>query len=447
MDIVRGIFGIIVLVALCWLASANRKAINWRLVIIGLGLQILFAILVIKVDIARNVFDAISSFFVRVLDFSTAGADFVLGAWPDNAVIFTKETDESGNEAINAFEVGYIFAFKVLPTIIFFSALSSLLYYLGILQRVIFGIAWLMKRTMQLSGAEALAAAANIFIGQTEAPLVIKPYLDKMTKSEILTLMTGGMATIAGGVLAAYIGFLGGDSPEERQIFATHLLTASIMSAPAAVVAAKLLYPEVEPDKINKELVIPREKIGSNALDAVTNGTKDGLRLAINVGAMLIVFTAFMFMFNYICEEGIGEWTGLNDVIAEKTDGAYSGLTLQYVLGLIFSPIAWVLGVSPKDMVMVGQLLGEKTILNEFFAYTSLGTLKQSGQLTDPKSIIIATYALCGFANVASIGIQIGGIGAIAPKQQQTLAAFGVRSLIGGTVACFLTATIAGMIT
>lgn len=446
MDILRGLLGIVVLVGFCYLFSSNRKAINWRLVGIGLGLQIVFALLVIKVDVARSVFDAISSFFVQILDFSTAGADFVLGAWPDNAVIFTKEVGEGGAEEINAFEVGYIFAFKVLPTIIFFSALSSLLYYLGILQKIIFGIAWVMKRTMQLSGAEALAAAANIFIGQTEAPLVIKPYLEKMTKSEIMTLMTGGMATIAGGVLAAYIGFLGGDSDAERQIFATHLLTASIMSAPAAVVAAKLLHPESRPDMINKELKIPKEKIGSNVLDAVTNGTKDGLRLAINVGAMLIVFTAFMFMFNYICEEGIGEWTGLNGIIADKTDGAYSGLTLQYILGLVFSPVAWVLGVAPKDMVMVGQLLGEKTILNEFFAYTSLGKLKESGALTDPKSVIIATYALCGFANVASIGIQIGGIGAIAPGQQKTLASLGVKSLIGGTVACLLTATIAGMI-
>lgn len=446
MDILRGFLGVVVLIAFCWLISADRKAINWRLVIVGLILQLTFALLVLKVDSARAVFDGISSFFVRLLDFSTAGADFVLGSWPEQAIISESGKDAAGNDTIQPFRIGYMFAFKVLPTIIFFSALTSLLYYLGILQKVIWGIAWVMKRTMRLSGAESLAAAANIFIGQTEAPLVIKPYLNSMTKSEILSLMTGGMATIAGGVLAAYIGFLGGDSEAEQQIFATHLLTASIMSAPAAIVAAKILYPEVEPEKVNSELEVPKEKIGTNALDAVTNGTRDGLRLAVNVGAMLIVFTAFMAMFNYMFKEWIGEWTNLNGLIVESTDGAYSGLTLQYVLGMIFSPVAWILGVAPKDMVVVGQLLGEKTILNEFFAYASLGQMKASGAISDPKSIIIATYALCGFANVASIGIQIGGIGALAPKRQQTLAAFGVRSLIGGTIACFLTATIAGMI-
>ncbi len=329
MDILRGFLGVVVLIAFCWLISADRKAINWRLVIVGLILQLTFALLVLKVDSARAVFDGISSFFVRLLDFSTAGADFVLGSWPEQAIISESGKDAAGNDTIQPFRIGYMFAFKVLPTIIFFSALTSLLYYLGILQKVIWGIAWVMKRTMRLSGAESLAAAANIFIGQTEAPLVIKPYLNSMTKSEILSLMTGGMATIAGGVLAAYIGFLGGDSEAEQQIFATHLLTASIMSAPAAIVAAKILYPEVEPEKVNSELEVPKEKIGTNALDAVTNGTRDGLRLAVNVGAMLIVFTAFMAMFNYMFKEWIGEWTNLNGLIVESTDGAYSGLTLQ----------------------------------------------------------------------------------------------------------------------
>ncbi len=439
MDIIRGIIGILGLLLIAFLFSNNRKKIDWRLVIIGLGLQIIFALLVLKVPFARSVFDGISKFFVDILKFSDAGAEFVIGKWPDVTQLYDGVTSE-------VFTVGYIFAFKVLPTIIFFSALSSFLYYIGFLQLVIYGIAWVMKRAMRLTGAESLAAAANIFIGQTEAPLVVKPYLDKMSKSELMTLMTGGMATIAGGVLAAYIGFLGGSDEASQQEFATHLLTASIMSAPAALLVAKMLFPETNKDALDKDLRVPRDKVGSNVLDAISNGTKDGLRLAVNVGAMLLVFTAFMFMFNYFLQEKIGVWTGLNEIIAERTNGMYKGFTLQYILGLVFSPIAWLIGVAKEDIVAVGQLLGEKTILNEFFAYASLGQLKGTGVITNQKSIIIATYALCGFANFASIGIQIGGIGAIAPSRQSELAALGVKALIGGTIACFLTATIAGML-
>jgi CNT family concentrative nucleoside transporter len=438
-DILRGVIGISSLILIAFIFSNNKRKIDWLLVAKGIGLQIVFALLVLKVEFVRIAFNGASQFFVKVLDFSSAGSDFVLGRWPEVAQI---QDGISGS----AFTVGYIFAFKVLPTIIFFSALTSLLYYLGILQIIIYAIAWVMKRTMRLSGAESLGAAANIFIGQTEAPLVVKPYLAGMTKSELLALMTGGMATIAGGVLAAYIGFLGGEDAASKQAFATHLLTASILSAPASLVIAKILFPQTDNSVLDKDLHVPKEKIGSNVLDAVSNGTRDGLKLAVNVGAMLLVFTAFMFMFNYIFKDIIGELTGLNSIISNNTSGRYAGLTLQYVFGLVFSPLAWLIGVAKEDMVLIGQLLGEKTILNEFFAYASLGTLKAEGMFHSEKSIIIATYALCGFSNFASIGIQIGGISALAPSQQHNLASLGIKALIGGSLACFMTAAIAGML-
>ena len=436
-SIFRGSLGIFVLLGICYLLSNNKKAINWRLVAVGLSMQLVLAILILQVDFIRTAFDFIASFFVVVLDFTEAGAEFVLGKWPDQVIISDGITGE-------VFNVGYIFAFKVLPTIIFFSALSSVLYYLGILQIIIKGFAWVMSKTMNLTGAESLAAAANVFIGQTEAPLVVKPYLENMSRSEMLCLMTGGMATIAGGVFAAYVGFLGGDDPVARQAFATHLLTASIMSAPAAIVAAKLLFPEEkEVDLDNQKLEISKQEVGSNLLDAISRGTTDGIKLAVNVGAMLLVFTAFVSMLNYICINFIGSWTGLNEYVAQSTDGRFDGFSVDYLLGLIFAPVAWLLGVAGKDVMIVGQLLGLKTTLNEFFAYAALEGVQ--GMINE-KSVIISTYALCGFANFASIGIQIGGIGAIAPGQRKTLTELGIKALIGGTVACFLTAAIAGMI-
>lgn len=425
----RGVIGIIFILGLCFLLSKNRKKIDWRLVIVGITLQIVFAISVLKFESVAYVFDAISTGVVRFLAVSEAGAEFVFG----NLI------DANGNW-------GYIFAFKVLPTIIFFSAFTSLLYYLGILQKVVYVLAWIMSKTMRLSGAESLAAAANIFIGQTEAPLVVKPYLEKMTKSEILCLMVGGMATIAGGVLAAFIGFLGGESEAQQILFTKHLLTASIMSAPAAIVIAKMLYPEDKSTDVDRSLKVSKDKIGSNILDAISRGTTDGLKLAVNVGAMLLVFTALIAVVNFGLKDIIGEYSGLNSVIAESSNGRYDGFSMQYILGNLFAPIAWIIGVHTDDIVLVGQLLGEKTILNEFIAYGSLKDLKEAGKIMHPKSIIIATYALCGFANFASIGIQIGGIGVLAPSQRKTLAAFGIKALIGGTCAALLTATIAGML-
>ncbi|MCB0662126.1 MAG: Na+ dependent nucleoside transporter [Saprospiraceae bacterium] len=436
-DLSRGLLGLAFLLGIAYLLSSDRKAIDWRLVLMGLGLQLILAIAVLKIGFVRQGFDFVSSFFVVLLDFTDAGADFVLGNWPDVAQI----TDGLSGEVAT---VGYVFAFKVLPTIIFFSALSSVLYYLGVLQFIIKGFAWIMVRTMRLTGAESLAAAANIFIGQTEAPLVIKPYLEKMSKSEILCLMTGGMATIAGGVFAAYVGFLGGSDPVAKQLFATHLLTASIMSAPAAIVAAKMLFPESKPrDLAHQELDIPKQEAGNNILDAISRGTTDGLKLAINVGAMLLVFTAMIAMVNYVIANFIGSWTGLNDWVVSYTDGRFEAFNLEFILGIIFSPIAWLLGVNSEDTLLVGQLLGLKTTLNEFYAYAELQSIKES---LSEKSLIIATYALCGFANFASIGIQIGGIGAIAPGQRKTLTEFGIKALIGGTIACFLTAAIAGFL-
>lgn len=423
----RGIAGILVLIFIVFIFSNNKKRINWYIPFTGLILQIILAFSILKIPYVRHGFGYISSFFVHLLEFTNEGARFVFGSLVDQPDKF-----------------GIIFAFKILPTVIFFSAFTSLLYYFGILQKIVWVFAWIMSRLMKLSGAESLAAAANIFIGQTEAPLVIKPYLSKMSESEILALMTGGMATIAGGVMAAYISFLGGSDPEQQKLFATHLLTASIMNAPASLYLSKIMFPETA--EINKDISVSKEIIGSNVLDSLARGTTDGLKLAVNVGAMLLVFTAMMALLNFIVFHWIGNPTGLNEIIYEKSNGQYVGLNLQFILGMIFSPIAWLIGVAPSDLVLVGQLLGEKTILNEFFAFTSMAGLKNNYLLTDPKSIIIATYALCGFANFASIGIQLGGIGALAPNQRITLSKMAMRALLGGTVASLLSASIVGLL-
>lgn len=413
------------LVGLAWLFSTNRKNINWPLVAKGLIFQLIFAVLVLKVGFVASFFDFLSRAFVKLISFTTFGTEFLFGTFEDGKI---------HPALIN-------FAFNILPTIIFFSALTSVLYYLGVLQRIVFGFAWLMRKIMKLSGAESLAAAGNMFMGQTEAPLLVRPYLEKMTKSEIMCLMTGGMATIAGGVLAAYIGFLGGDDPAERILFAKHLLTASVMSAPAAVVAAKILVPERE--SFDQSMKVNNEKIGSNILEAIANGTTDGLKLAINVGAMLLVFTAFIYLGNYILDDGLGEITGLNGLIREHTN--YDGLSFQFIIGYLFAPIAFLIGVNTDDIILVGQLLGEKTILNEFYAYITLGNFKNEGLLLHEKSVVMATYILCGFSNFASIGIQIGGIGALAPNKKPQLSQLGLYALLGGTLACLFTATIAGM--
>jgi CNT family concentrative nucleoside transporter len=301
-----------------------------------------------------------------------------------------------------------------------------------------------MSKTMRLSGAESMSASANIFVGQTEAPLLVKPYLDKMTRSELLAIMIGGMATIAGGVMVVYIELLGGSDPEAKVQFATHLLTKSIISAPAALVIAKILFPQEE--EVNKDLMVPRDRFGANVLDAICLGTTDGIKLAVNIGGMLIVFTAMVAMFNYALGDMIGEWTGLNGLIASVTDGKYDTLSFQFLFGLIGAPVAWLIGIDPGNLMVSGQLLGERMILNEFIAFFSMNQLEADGTLTDPRTRIILTYALCGFANIVSIGIQIGGIGALAPEKRQELAKLGWRALLGGSLACFIPATIAAVL-
>jgi len=425
MSVLRGLLGMAFLITVAWLFSMDRKAIDWKLVAKGLSMQIIIALLVLKAPYVGEGFDAVSKGFVTLIGYTNSGVDFLFGQFSNGMV----------HNGLNTF------VFRVLPTIIFFSALMSLLYYWQILQKIVYVFAWVMKKFMRLSGAESLAAAGNVFLGQTEAPLLVKPYLLGMTKSELMCLMTGGMATIAGGVLAAYIGYLGGDDPVAQAFFAKHLLTASIISAPAAIIAAKILIPETE--EIKENLTISKDKIGVNALEAISNGTTDGLKLAINVGAMLLVFISLMALANGILG-GIGSMTGLNDVIAEFTNNNYQELSFQFLLGYAGAPIMWLVGVDSVDMVYVGELLGQKTILNEFLGYQRLAEMKDQGLLNE-KSIIMATYMLCGFANIASIGIQIGGIGALIPSRKGDLSKLGVRALLGGTIACLLTAVVVGM--
>lgn len=414
-----------VLVLICFLFSNNRRAINWRLVIIGIVAQICFALGVLKVNFIKSIFEWVSDGFVKIINIGHEGTKFIFGSLADSSESW-----------------GYVFAIQVLPNIVFFSALSAVLYYLGILQKIVWLFAYLLKK-IGISGPESVSTAGNIFLGQTEAPLMIRPFLDKMTRSEILCIMVGGMANTAGSVLAAYVGFLGGDDPDQQRYFALHMLSQSIMSAPAAIVVSKILFPSTE--NVVTSLSVPREKIGDNFLDAISIGTTDGLKLAVNVGAMLVVFTALMYLANATLGF-TGDLLAINDDIARVTENRYESLSLQMILGYVFSPIAWIIGVNSNEMVQVGQLLGEKTILNEFVAYSSFGQMKNAGIIQDPKSILITTYALCGFANFASIGIQIGGISQLAPNQRKNLTELGMKALLGGTIACLMCGCVAGML-
>ncbi|WP_034043109.1 NupC/NupG family nucleoside CNT transporter [Wocania ichthyoenteri] len=423
----RGVLGMITLVFIAFLFSSNRKAIDWKIVGIGLAFQLLIAVGVLKVEFVKTIFEFIGGMFVQVLEFTRAGSKFLF-----EGLVVDMDT------------FGFIFAFQVLPTIIFFSALTSVLFYLGIIQKIVKAFGWLLSKLLKISGAESLSVAGNIFLGQTEAPLLIKAYLEKMNKSEILLVMIGGMATVAGAVLAAYIGFLGGDDPTLRLFYAKHLLAASVMAAPGAIVISKILYPQTK--NVNTDVTVSQEKIGSNFLDAIANGTTEGLKLAVNVGAMLLVFVAFIAMFNWILG-WVGDVTTLNSWIASNT--SYDSLSLELILGYIFAPLMWLIGVAKEDMALMGQLLGIKLAASEFIGYIQLSDLKNAANATHlsyQKSIIMATYMLCGFANFASIGIQIGGIGSLAPGQRKTLSKFGMKALIGGTIASLISATIAGMI-
>ena len=424
----RGLLGMFVLILISYLLSSNRKAINWRSVGLGLGAQIILAIGVLKVPFVQSFFEWVGSLFIAVLDFTMEGTKFLFAAFSTGKIEAPLVT----------------FAISILPTVIFFSALTSVLFYLGIIQRVVKGLAWLLSKLLQVSGAESLSVAGNIFLGQTESPLMIKAYLEKMNRSEILLVMIGGMATVAGGVLAAYIGFLGGEDEVLRLFYAKHLLTASVMAAPGAIVISKMLYPQVE--KIDNEIHISQEKIGSNILESIANGTTEGLKLALNIGAMLLVFLAFIAMINGVLG-WVGNFTTLNDWVASNT--SYEAFSLEFILGYAFAPLMWLIGIAKEDIALMGQLLGIKLAASEFVGYIQLADLKNPLNLLHlkyEKSIIMATYMLCGFANFASIGIQIGGIGSLAPRQRKTLSEFGIKALIGGTIASLLSATIAGAI-
>jgi len=425
--LLRGMLGMAVLIAVAWAFSNNRKAVNWRMVGLGLLFQLVLAIGILYVPFLQVFFEFIGKGFVKILAFTNEGVTYLLKRF---------DTGEVAPGLQN-------FAFSILPTIIFFAALSSLLFYLGVIQIFVKGFGYVLSRALGLSGPESLSVAGNIFLGQTESPLLIKPYLEKMSKSEILLVMSGGMATLAGGVLAAYIGFLGGGDPVQQVIFAKHLLTASIMAAPGVVVISKIIVPQVE--SVDKTIKVSKEEVGKNALDAISNGTGDGLRLAVNVGAMLLVFIAFIAFANYIFVK-IGGWTSLNDRILSFTNGKYDELSLEFILGYAFSPLMWLIGVAKDDVTLVGSLLGKKLILTEFVAYIDLADMKAAGTFTDTKSVIMSVYMLCGFANFASIGIQIGGIGALAPGRRVLLAQLGMRALLAGTLASLLSATIIGIL-
>lgn len=441
MELIRGLIGIISLIGIAYFASVDKKSIDWRLVLTGVGLQLCFGLAVLKVPFLFSVFDFLSLFFVRVLEFTENGSRFVFGGLADPAKQDT---------------FGMVFAFRVLPTIIFFSALTSGFYYLGVLQKIVYGIAWVMVRTMRLSGPEGLSAAGNIFLGQTEAPLLIKPFIKDMSYSQLFCVMTGGMSTIAGGVMAAYISFLGGSDPALRHFYATHFLAASIMAAPASIVVAKLLVPEPKTTFVNKNLDINNvERPGANVIDAIALGALDGLKLAAIVGGMLLAFIAVIAMLNYtlqnVLSEGVsylmtnlfGSEQTLNEMIKSATDGRFTGLSMQFLLGLILQPIAFLIGVEWKDTMIFASLLGEKIVINEFIAYSSLGGLPEGA--VSERTRVIATYALCGFANFSSIAIQIGGIGSLAPNQRANVSTLGLRAVLGGSLATLMTASIAGM--
>lgn len=424
----RGVLGMVVLLGICIALSTNRKAINWRTVGFGLGIQLLLALAVLKVEFVQKIFKGIGSIFLAVLDFTQKGTEFLFAAFSTGEIEAPLNT----------------FAISILPTIIFFSALTSVLFYLGVIQKVVKIFAWLLTKLLQVSGAESLSVAGNIFLGQTEAPLMIKAYLEKMNRSEILLVMIGGMATVAGGVLAAYIGFLGGEDEILRQYYAKHLLTASVMAAPGAIVISKILYPQTE--AINNDLVVSQEKVGTNILDAIANGTTEGLKLAFNIGAMLLVFLAFIAMLNGILG-WLGDFGGLNEWV--QTNTPYQQFSIELILGYAFAPLMWLIGIAKEDVALMGQLLGIKLAASEFVGYIQLADLKDPMALVHlkyEKSIIMATYMLCGFANFASIGIQVGGIGSLAPGQRKTLSELGMKALIGGTIASLLSATIAGLI-
>ena len=425
-SITRGFLGISTILVIAYLLSNNKKNIDWKTIGIGVLSQLIIAIGVIKVEAVKIFFEKIGEVFLAIVVFTNEGTKVLFG------------------ELANSEKYGAIFAFQILPVIIFFSALTSVLYYYGIIQKVVQGMAWLLTKLLNISGQESLAVVGNIFLGQTEAPLLVKGYLNKMNRSEYFLLMTGGMATVAGSVLAAYIGFLGGDDPVQRVEVAKNLIIASVMAAPGAIVISKLIYPQTE--KISKDFKVNEEITGDNLLTAITNGTRDGIKMAVNVGAMLLVFLALIALINGILFQG-ADLFGINDWIKNNT--VYESLSLELILGYIFAPLMWLIGIAKEDMTLMGQLLGVKLAASEFVAYIELASLKDLTSvihLTYEKSVIMATIMLCGFANFASIGIQVAGIGILAPKKYKLLTELGFKAMIAGTLVSLLSATMVGMI-
>ncbi|MBW8373375.1 NupC/NupG family nucleoside CNT transporter [Stenotrophomonas maltophilia] len=419
-----GLFGLAVLIGIAWLFSNNKRAVDWRLVVTGIALQIAFAAVVLLVPGGRDVFDALGKGFVKILEFVNAGSGFIFGSLMDTS------------------QFGFIFAFQVLPTIIFFSALMGVMYHLNVMQMIVRGMAWAITKIMRVSGAETTSVCASVFIGQTEAPLTVRPYIAKMTQSELITMMIGGMAHIAGGVLAAYVGMLGAGDPVEQAFYAKHLLAASIMAAPATLVVAKLLVPETGTPLTRGTVKMEVEKTSSNIIDAAAAGAGDGLKLALNIGAMLLAFIALIALINAPLT-WLGDVTGLASLIGRPTD-------LSTLFGFLLAPIAWVIGTPWADATTVGSLIGQKVVINEFVAYSELAKIIRGevpGTVLSAEGRLVATYALCGFANFSSIAIQIGGIGGLAPERRHDLAKFGLRAVLGGTIATFMTATIAGVLT
>ena len=416
----------LVLLLIAYAFSNNRKNISWKVVGLGLLTQTIIAIGVIKIAWIKSFFEYISGFFVKILEYSQSGTQMLLGEFGD------------------VDRYGFIFVFQALPIIIFFSALTSVLYYFGVIQKTVKALAWGLRKLLGISGSESLAVAGNIFLGQTEAPLLIKAYLEKMTRSELFLVMVGGMATVAGSVMGAYIGFLGGDDPIQQLEFAKSLLAASVMAAPGAVVIAKIMFPQKE--HIPELTYVPKDSVGDSFLNAISNGTTEGVKMAVNVGAMLLVFISLIALLNGIFS-GIGDTTGLNAWVATNTP--YTEFSIEFVLGYLFAPLMWVIGVAAEDIALMGQLLGVKIAASEFVGYIQLAELKDlnnSLHFAYEKSVVMATFMLCGFANFASIGIQIGGIGILAPNQRKNLSEMGLKAMIAGSIVSLMSATIAGAI-
>ena len=422
-SILKGVLGIIVILFIAWLFSTDRRKVNWRTVGMALLLQFIIAFSVLMFPPVQTFFEYAGKCFMAVLGWTKAGADFLFGP------------------LMNTNGVGYIFVFQILPTIVFFSALTTLLFYLGILQKIVWFMGWIMTKLMRVSGAESLSCAGNVFLGQTEAPLMVKEYIPKMSRSELMLIMVSGMATMSGGVLAAYIGMLSCGDQALGVEFAKHLLSASVMAAPGAIAMAKILKPETE--EIDNSVQVSKEKLGSNVLDAISIGTTQGLKLAANVAAMLLVFYALIAGVNYILN--IISFPAMDRWIAEVTAGKYTDLSLECILSYLFYPVIWLIGVPGDDISYVSRLLGEKLILTEFIGYQSLTEMLQSAVFSSPKSIVMATYVLCGFANFASIGIIIGGVGGMAPNKQSILGQYGIRALLGAALVALLSAAMVGM--